>query len=241
MTIGKETLVKDIAVASPAARHVLENAGVDYRCGGSKSLSDACLQANVSADEILQRIRENAANVAPEDANWTQAPLHELTRHIREKHHTYVREAIRHIHFLADKVESKHGANHPEVAQIRKLFDEVAQEMTMHMRKEEQILFPYIDGVEHAHDSKTAVEPPFFGTVRNPIQMMMREHDAAGELVRQIHQASGNYTPPADACVTYQSLCQELRQFEADLHQHVHLENNILFPRALEVEAAVFG
>ena len=108
----------------------------------------------------------------------------------------------------------------------------------MHMQKEEQILFPYIDALEKAANAHGAVEPPFFQTVRNPIHAMMKEHDAAGELVKQIRKASSEYTAPADACPSYQALYQDLREFEADLHQHVHLENNILFPRAVEMEAA---
>ena len=122
---------------------------------------------------------------------------------------------------------------------IQTLFIEVGQEMIMHMQKEEQILFPYIDALEKAASAHGSVEPPFFQTVRNPIHAMMEEHDAAGELVKQIRKASSEYTAPADACTSYKALYQDLREFEADLHQHVHLENNILFPRAVEIETAV--
>ena len=108
----------------------------------------------------------------------------------------------------------------------------------MHMQKEEQILFPYIDALEKATSAHSSVEPPFFQTVRNPIHAMMKDHDAAGELVKQIRKATSEYTAPADACTSYKALYQDLREFEADLHQHVHLENNILFPRAVEMEAA---
>ena len=136
-------------------------------------------------------------------------------------------------------MNAKHGPNHAEIPAIRDLFAQVGREMIMHMQKEEQILFPYIDAVERAANGKGAVEPPFFQTVRNPIQMMMKEHDSAGDLVRQIREASGGYAAPADACTSFKALYQELQQFEADLHEHVHLENNILFPRAVEAEAAV--
>jgi regulator of cell morphogenesis and NO signaling len=137
-----------------------------------------------------------------------------------------------------DKVAAKHGEKHPEITDIQRLFTEVGREMIMHMQKEEQILFPYIDALEKATSARSSVEPPFFQTVRNPIHAMMKEHDAAGELVKQIHNASLDYTAPADACTSYKALYQDLREFEADLHQHVHLENNILFPRAVEMEAA---
>ena len=238
MSFTSETKVKDIALSNPAARQILEDAGLDYCCGGGKSLHEACLHADVPAEEILNRLRENSRDISPGDANWTSAPLSDLTRHIRERHHRYVREAIVRVQTLLDKVGAKHGENHPEITDIQRLFTEVGREMIMHMRKEEQILFPYIDALEKATSAHSSVEPPFFQTVRNPIHAMMKEHDAAGELVKQIRNASSEYTAPADACTSYKALYQDLREFEADLHQHVHLENNILFPRAVEMEAA---
>ena len=238
MSFTSETKVKDIALSNPAARQILEDAGLDYCCGGGKSLHEACLHADVPAEEILNRLRENSRDISPGDANWTSAPLSDLTRHIRERHHRYVREAIVRVQTLLEKVGAKHGENHPEITDIQRLFTEVGREMIMHMRKEEQILFPYIDALEKATSAHSSVEPPFFQTVRNPIHAMMKEHDAAGELVKQIRNASSEYTAPADACTSYKALYQDLREFEADLHQHVHLENNILFPRTVEMEAA---
>ena len=239
MNFNDETKVKDIALSNPAARQILEDAGLDYCCGGGKSLHDACLHADVPAEEILTRLRENVKDVGPDEASWTSAPLTDLTRHIRDRHHRYVREPIARVQPLLEKVETKHRKSHSEIADIRRLFAEVAREMIMHMQKEEQILFPYIDALEKATNSHGSVEPPFFQTVRNPIHAMMKEHDAVGELVKQIRKTSLEYTPPADACTSYKALYQDLREFEADLHQHVHLENNILFPRSVELEAAV--
>jgi len=239
MNFNTGTKVKDIALSNPSARQILEEAGVDYCCGGGKSLHDACMHAGAGAEEILRRLGENSQQVSPQEANWVAAPLCELTRHIRTKHHGYVREAIARVRPLLEKARAKHGENHPEIAHIERLFAEVGREMTMHMQKEEQILFPYIDAVEKSANGNTPLEPPFFGTVQNPIYAMMKEHDSAGDLVKQIRKASGDYTPPSDACTSYQGLYQDLREFEADLHQHVHLENNILFPRAVELEAAV--
>lgn len=238
MNFNDETKVKDIALANPTAKQILEDAGLDYCCGGGKSLHEACLRADVPAEEILNRLRENSRDISPDDANWTSAPLSDLTRHIRERHHRYVREAIVRVQTLLEKVAAKHGENHFEITDIQRLFTEVGREMIMHMQKEEQILFPYIDALEKATSAHSSVEPPFFQTVRNPIHAMMKEHDAAGELVKQIRKASSDYTAPADTCPSYQALYQDLREFEADLHQHVHLENNILFPRAVEMEAA---
>jgi len=238
MSLDHESKMKDIALSNPAARQVLEDAGLDYCCGGGQSLHDACLHADVPAEEILKRLRENSKDVSPDEANWTSAPLSDLTRHIRERHHRYVREAIARVQTLLDKVVTKHGENHPEITDIQRLFTEVGREMIMHMQKEEQILFPYIDALEKAASTHGSMEPPFFQTVRNPIHTMMKEHESAGELVKQIRKVSSEYKAPADACTSYKALYQDLQAFEADLHQHVHLENNILFPRAVEMEAA---
>ena len=238
MTFSSAMKVRDIALSNPGARRILEDAGVDYCCGGAKSLHEACMHTDVPADEVLKRLRENSEQAGP-DTLWVSAPLADLTRHIREKHHQYVRGAIPRVKAILEKVKAKHGENHREIADIQMLFIEVGQEMIMHMQKEEQILFPYIDAVERAVNEKGTIETPFFGTVRNPIQAMMSEHDSAGELVKQIRKASSEYTTPADACTSFQALYQDLRQFEEDLHEHVHLENNILFPRAAEMEAAV--
>lgn len=237
MNFSSGTKMKDIALSNPGARQVLEDAGLDYCCGGGKSLHEACVHANVSSEEILSRLRESAKNTGPDDLNWMAAPLFELTQHIREKHHRYVREAIPRTQALSDKVATKHGQNHAELVNIGKLFAEVGREMIMHMQKEEQILFPYIDALQQAVNEHASVEPPFFQTVKNPIHAMMQEHDAAGDLVRQIRVLSSGYTPPGDACTSFKALYEALGEFEADLHKHVHLENNILFPRAVELEA----
>jgi regulator of cell morphogenesis and NO signaling len=239
MSFTIETKIKDIALSNPQARQILEKAGLDYCCGGSKSLYDACSDTGVQAEEILTRLRENSKEVSSEAANWVSVPLNELTAHIREKHHRYVRSAIPSIQTLLEKVRAKHGVAHAELTTIQGLFAQVGREMIMHMQKEEQILFPYIDAVERATKENRSIEPPFFQTVRNPIQAMMREHDSSGDLVRQIRTASGDYTPPADACTSFQALYEDLKHFELDLHEHVHLENNVLFPRAVEAEAAI--
>ncbi len=239
MNLSSETKVKDIALSNPGARQILEDAGIDYCCGGGKSLHEACLHADAPAEEILSRLRDNSEPASPEETNWTSALLSDLTRHIREKHHRYVREAIPRVRTLLEKVGAKHGETHREIADIERLFLEVGREMIMHMQKEEQILFPYIDALERSAKENGSLEPPFFQTVRNPIHTMMKEHDSAGDLLKQIRKASSEYTPPADACTSYKALYQDLHQFEAALHQHVHLENNILFPRAVELEAAV--
>jgi regulator of cell morphogenesis and NO signaling len=239
MTFSSETRVNEIALSNPGARHILEDAGIDYCCGGGKSLQDACLRANVAPEQILWQLRQNSERVEAGASQWTAAPLAELTKHIRERHHQYVRDAIPRLLALLAKIREKHGSNHRELGAIEKLFGDVAREMLMHMQEEEQILFPFIDLLERAANGGGAVQAPFFQTVRNPIHSMMKEHDSAGELMRQIRAASDGYTSPSDACTSYQATYQGLEEFEKDLHLHVHLENNILFPRAVDLEAVV--
>jgi regulator of cell morphogenesis and NO signaling len=239
MNYSGETKVNEIALSSPGARHILEDAGIDYCCGGGKSLDEACAKAKVPAERLLWRLRQNGEKPSGEESQWTNAPLAELTKHIRERHHQYVRDAIPRLRGLLAKIREKHGSKHRELGEIEKLFGDVAREMTSHMQKEEQILFPFIDAMERAANGSGAVEPPFFQTVKNPIYSMMQEHDNAGELLRQIREQSSGFKAPADACTSYQAAYQGLEEFEKDLHLHVHLENNILFPRAVEMEATV--
>jgi regulator of cell morphogenesis and NO signaling len=238
MSFTGATKVGEIAAANPLARKVLEDAGVDYCCGGEKSLHDACMHSNVPAEEILKRLQENSKHAGRDEANWATASLSDLTKHIREKHHPFVREAIPRICALLERVTARHGQNHPELAGIERLFTDLGQEMYSHMQKEEQILFPYIEALERSARGDGKLEPPFFRTVRNPVQMMMQEHDSAGEALRTMRKLSSAYQAPADGCESYRELYRSLEEFEGDMHTHVHLENNILFPRAVELEAA---
>jgi regulator of cell morphogenesis and NO signaling len=159
-----------------------------------------------------------------------------LTKHIVQKHHKYVRGAVPRISALLAKVTAKHGERHPELVAIEKEFLGLGQEMYAHMQKEEQILFPYIERLERATEGQQ-LEPPFFQTVRNPVHRMMEEHDSAGRALQGIRGLSTGYQTPAEACESYREVYRSLEEFEANMHAHVHLENNILFPRAVELEA----
>lgn len=238
MNLSENTKVKEVAMSNSNARKILEQAGVDYCCGGDRSLRDACTESDASLDEIMACLRRADVPLLQKDVEWTVAPLNELTRHIVNKHHAYVREAIQRIEPLLEKVKARHGQHHREIVDIEELFSQTAEEMIAHMQKEEQVLFPYINALTLSVAEKRAIEPPFFRTVRNPIRTMMKEHDSAGELIKQIRRESSGYTAPVDACASFQALYRELGEFEADLHEHVHLENNILFPRAIELEVA---
>lgn len=239
MSFTGRTKVRDIAVANPGAKKILEDAGVDYCCGGEKSFDEACMRAGVSAEEILRRLQANGKAAGAAEANWSSARLGDLTRHIVEKHHQYVRGSIPRVIRLLAKVKAKHGAKHPELAAIETEFLGLGQEMYAHMQKEEQILFPYVEKLERATEGKELLEPPFFQTVRNPVHMMMKEHDSAGDRLEAMRKLSAGYQAPTEACESYRELYRSLEEFEADMHTHVHLENNILFPRAVELEARI--
>lgn len=177
---------------------------------------------------------------APADRDWRGAPLSELVRYIVDKHHSFTREEINRLAPLISKVISVHGKNHPELLQVQSLFQDLAKELTVHMMKEEQILFPYIQEMEEAVNRKRSLPPAMFGTVQNPVRMMMMEHDSSGQTLHRIREATNGYVAPPDGCVTYQTLYRALEAFEKDLHSHIHLENNILFPRSVDLENAAF-
>lgn len=233
---SREKTVRELALENPAAPRVFEELGIDYCCGGELSLGQACARAHVSLERVACSLE--AAERAPQERDWQGEPLLELIAHIKNTHHRYTRAEIKRLRQLLDKVCAVHGANHPELLELWKTFGELAQELTVHMMKEEAVLFPYIERMEEAVIAKEPVLPPPFGAVRNPIAMMRHEHDAAGAALRQMRAASHGYVVPPDACLSYQTLYQALAAFELDLHQHIHLENNILFPRAIALEPA---
>jgi len=240
MSITAAKTVRELALEFPNATRVFEKLGIDYCCGGNRSLEEACAAANLSAEEILDSLEmtEPASQAGQKEGNWQVEPLADVIAHINSTHHKYTREEIARLGPLFDKVCSVHGKNHPELPQVRASFQGLAQELTVHMMKEERVLFPYIVRMEESVIQKEPVLPPPFGSVQNPVSMMMHEHDSAGEALRAMRQASAGYTPPGDACISFQTLYKALADFEADLHQHIHLENNILFPRAIAMEKA---
>ena len=240
MSVTTEKTVRELALENPAATRVFEKLGIDYCCGGNQSLEQACRAANLPVDQVLDSLEmaEQTTRAAQKIHDWQREPLGELVAHIISTHHKYTREEIARLGPLLEKVCSVHGKNHRELLDIRASFAGLAQELTMHMMKEEMVLFPYIVRMEEAVLQYEPVLPPPFGRVQNPVSMMEQEHESAGAALRAMRQASSGYTPPADACVSYQTLYKVLLEFEADLHQHIHLENNILFPRAVAMEQA---
>jgi regulator of cell morphogenesis and NO signaling len=240
MTVMLAKSVREVAVENPAASRVLEKFGIDYCCGGNQGLEQACAAAGASLDQVLDALEmeDETARAAQPVPDWQNEPLSGLAAHIKNTHHKYTREEIVRLTTLLQKVCSVHGKNHPELFEVQSTFSGLAQELTTHMMKEEMVLFPYIVRLEEAVIQKAPVLPAPFGTVANPVAMMEQEHDSAGTALRTMRKASSGFVAPADACVSYQTLYKALAAFETDLHQHIHLENNILFPRAIAMENA---
>lgn len=240
MQINTTKTVRELTLEIPGATRVFEKAGIDYCCGGGKPFQEACAAAGVSTDEVvrsLEQAGEPSAFVA-DAIQWQKEPLSKLAAYIVGKHHVFTRDELARLDALLSKVCSVHGQNHPELFRIQSLFQELNRDLIPHMQKEEMVLFPYIEQMETAAREGRPAPVPFFGTVQNPIRMMMMEHETAGEILKQIRQISGGFSVPKDGCISYETLYNALDALEQDLHQHIHLENNILFPGAVALERA---
>ncbi|HEV8131024.1 MAG TPA: iron-sulfur cluster repair di-iron protein [Acidobacteriota bacterium] len=241
MNINEKRTVSDLAIEICAAPGVFEKLGIDYCCGGQKTLKEACAGAGVTLEEVVSQLERAApsSRETREADDWQKRRLSDLATYIVNKHHAFVRQELPRLERLLYEVRSAHLARHPELRDFQALLRDLALELTHHMRKEEEILFPYIALLESAADRTAVLPRPCFGTVRNPVQMMTQEHDNAGQALRRIRATTGDYAVPADGCATYRALLESLRAFEQDLHTHIHLENNILFPRACQLEDSV--
>lgn len=240
MDLNPDKTVREIVVEGPGAERVFETFGIDYCCKGDQSLEVACANAEVALEDVVRAIgmaNEPSGTFATPD--FRNAAVRELIDHIVEQHHAYTKTELLRLRAEIDKVNNLHGRNHPELARLRAVFQTLAAELEPHMLKEECVLFPYIIRMDTAERERHLVSTPPFRTVKNPIDLMQVEHAGAGYLLERIRQLTSNYTPPADTCKTLESLYRDLAAFEADLHQHIHLENNILFPRAIEMEMNV--
>jgi len=235
--INSGTTVRDLVVQMPQATRIFEKFKIDYCCGGNRPLIEACASAGVDLQEIEQLLQSSVKEHDVVDFDQMRLPT--LIDHILTRHHVFTKDEMVRLTALLTKVVSVHGENHPELRQVNALFERLCADLAPHMFKEEQILFPFIVELERAAVHKFNAPFAPFGKVKFPVSMMMREHDVAGEILREIRKATKDYAAPADVCISYQTLYEALEAFEQDLHQHIHLENNILFPRAIELEGMI--
>lgn len=232
----KERTIGQIVADDYRTAQVFRSFGLDFCCGGNKSVEEACTKKGIDPAEV-QNALQNLGNDETEHHNYNQWELDFLIDYIVNNHHSYVRSKLPEIEFYARKVAKVHGERHPELTTIYELFMKLKLEISSHLGKEEDILFPYVKKLVEAEKSPSPfLESPSFGTAANPVAMMEAEHEEAGRIMEQIQELSNNFSPPGDACTTYRVLFQNLEAFQQDLHKHVHLENNILFPKALALE-----
>lgn len=229
-TVGS-LVAEDFRAAAPLTRY-----GIDFCCKGGRTIEEVCRTKGIDQNTLENEIREELARSAkPTDdpQNWT---LTRLADHIEHVHHGYVNARVPVLLQYLEKLCKVHGDRHPELFEIHGEFVGCAQAMAMHMKKEELVLFPFIKQMERAVSAGTPIPEPHFGTVNNPVNMMREDHDAEGERFRRIAELSNGYTNPPDGCMTYRTAFAMLQEFEQDLHRHIHLENNILFPKAIAME-----
>lgn len=235
--INSAMTVREVVVQLPEATRLFESLKIDYCCGGNRPLTQACESAGVEVDNILSMLTDLSESDSNAKVDFQQLSPKELITHIVDTHHAFTKSEIDRLGALIEKVCGVHGSNHTELLMVRDLFQRLAADLTPHMFKEEQVLFPYVVRLEESATQNQRRPFAPFGTVNNPIRMMMMEHDVAGSLLRELRSVTSDYRLPQDACISYQTLYQALENFEKDLHQHIHLENNILFPKAIELEA----
>ena len=238
MLLDPMKTVRDLAVELPAAARIFEKARIDYCCGGDQLLGAACAKAGVDLQVLEQMLETSPQPATSATVDFQNLSAAELIQYILDKHHVYTRDEMQRLEALVEKVVKAHGANHSELLSMRDLLQQLFAELKGHMFKEEQILFPYLVELEQSVRQERPAPFAPFGKVNNPIRMMMFEHDHAGEILRELRKLSTDYKTPSDACISYQTFYQALEAFEQDLHQHIHLENNLLFPKAAKLEAA---
>jgi len=237
--INSQMTVRDVALQIPDSTRVLEKLKIDYCCGGGRPLAEACVSAGVEVEKVIEMLTDASHSNEKDNRSldFQSLPLSQLITHIVETHHVFTKSEMDRLAALTEKVIGPHGENHPELIQVRDLFQRLCADLEPHMFREERILFPHIVTLEQAVTKNRPKPFAPFGSVNSPVRMMMMQHDAAGEILRELRRLTADYTVPLDACISYKTLYQALENFEKDLHQHIHLENNILFPKAVELEA----
>jgi regulator of cell morphogenesis and NO signaling len=233
--------VREIALEMPITTRVFEGFKIDYCCHGNTMFDDACRNVGASPDVVMHEIDEALGALGNRELDWlTDATLCELVDYILDKHHLYTKEEIEQLTPLMAKVASRHGEHNPNLFELKTVFQNICDDLGPHMMKEEMVLFPYIRELETNFSKQISGATPPFGTVQNPVRMMRLEHEEVGELLVKMRAVTNDYALPDGACPSFTALYHRLAEFERDLHQHIHLENNLLFPKAVELEQKTF-
>lgn len=237
MKIDSSHIVGEIVAQDYRTAAVFHSFGIDFCCKGGHSIADACQRKNVAPQAVIEALEKETQLTENTATDYNSWPLDLLADYIEKKHHRYVESRIPEIKPFLNKVAMVHGGRHPELVEVAELFEQTAGDLTVHMKKEEFVLFPFIRKMVAQKTSGEPFSTPSFGTVQNPVAMMKHDHNIEGERFQKIADLTNNFTPPADACKTYMVTFAMLKEFENDLHMHIHLENNILFPKAIEMES----
>lgn len=238
MEVNSESIIGKIVAENYKAASVFKSYNIDFCCNGNRSIAAASKEQNIDENVLVQQLSEILNSKQEADIDFKTWSIDLLADYIEKKHHRYIRTKIPEITPYLDKITDVHGSSHPELYEIQELFAQSANDLTAHIKKEESIIFPYVrDMVERKTNGEKLIKPSF-GSVENPIKTMHIEHDNEGVRFRRISELSNNYETPADGCGTYRVTLSLLKEFEDDLHRHIHLENNILFPAAIEYERA---
>lgn len=233
--------IGDVVAKNFKTAAVFSKYGLDFCCGGQRSIEDAAAKKDIKLEPLLGELNQVLNEPASEQIDFKSWPSDLLVSYIIKTHHRYVREKTPVLLAYLNKVSRVHGDRHPELHEIYRLFEASAMDLGHHLEKEEQILFPFIEQLEESKSDASTLQKPGFGTVKNPISMMLHEHEAEGDRFEKIRELSQDYTVPEDACSTYRVAFDMLRDFETDLHKHIHLENNILFPKSIQLEESING
>ncbi len=229
------TTIGDIVAADYRTAAVFDRHGIDFCCGGKSPLAVVCQEKGIDLSALAEDLEAAKSTPADRSQNYAAWTLSFLADYIINAHHTYLRENTAQIAAYAHKIAHVHGAHHPQVVEIAAIFDKVRADMATHLREEEQVFFPAIKRAEANHNAGKAVEPTDLETIESTLKTLSREHEAIGDATHQIRHLASGYAIPPDVCNTFMVTYQKLKEFEDDLHKHVHLENNILFPKALQL------
>jgi regulator of cell morphogenesis and NO signaling len=229
--------VGELVAQRPSRSRVFEQFKIDFCCGGKLPLAEACRKKGIDPQQVLAALEAEAASAAPQAQSWADATMTQIADHIEATHHAYLRRELPRIEYLTHRVATRHGDHTPSLVKLHQLFLAFKADLEAHMLKEERILFPMCREL----DGATAAPSFHCGSVRNPVAMMVTEHDHAGEDLSQMRALTNDFIPPADACNTYRALFSALAELEADMHVHVHTENSILFPKAVAAESRLAG
>jgi len=235
--INENMKVGEIVARNYDTAGILKKHGLDFCCGGGKSLKEACGKKNLDPDNIIRELAEILDRPAGEGSDFNRWSPEHLIDYIEERHHSYVRTKIDEIRIFAEKVAMVHGSSHPENIEIFQLFSQLAEEMAGHLESEEKTVFPLIKSIYEKRLTGSEVKPEEMSKLKGILAEMEDEHELAGNLMKNIRELSNDFTPPEDACMTYRVLYHNLQAFEEDLHRHVHLENNILFEKMTKLVA----